>query len=278
MKRKRVLYPVIALLILALFAMCVFALVTLYRHGKDARALCSALEDGDMDRFCTLLEEGAYANGQTHSILYLPISVVTESDSIKTPLQEACLKGNAEAVSLLLQHGADPNKHVPFLGFSCIGCVYASPAGRSNRLEIVPMLLSSGASPSGTGHQSQYSSAVFLEAKFSQDEVFERSLTLIAAMEPDYPHCVSKEGDTLLHELSRRRFGFDEPAALLTAHLIECGADVDAANKYGQTPLMIATMYGNTPMVELLLDAGCSAEAQDNNGKTAADYASESGN
>ena len=252
---------------------CIVFIITFSLRAKDARALCEAVENDDMEQFYSLIDSGAYPNGSTHSILLLPIAIVTESDLIKTPLQKACMMGNVEAVACLLEHGASPNKRVTPLDYSCIGYVYATPNGREKRFELIPLLLSYGASPGETGYDNRYSSAVFLEADITHDEDYRATLDLISAMDPDYPQAVNKDGDTLLHELSRR-LGGEDSAALFTQHLIEQGANVDAANQYGLTPLMIAAMYGNGSMVQCLIDAGCDRSIiNEQTGKTAADYA-----
>ena len=56
--------------------------------------------------------------------------------------------------------------------------------------------------------------------------------------------------------------------------LIQDGADVNAKNEYGWTPLMLAA-YNNSNLATLtaLLDAGADAKAKNNEGKTALDYA-----
>ena len=56
--------------------------------------------------------------------------------------------------------------------------------------------------------------------------------------------------------------------------LIQDGADVNAKNEYGWTPLMLAA-YNNSNLATLtaLLDAGADAKAKNNEGKTALDCA-----
>lgn len=58
--------------------------------------------------------------------------------------------------------------------------------------------------------------------------------------------------------------------------LIAEGADVNARNPKGTTPLMYAKTYafstGDIEIIQLLLSNGADAQARDNSGKTAADY------
>ena len=56
--------------------------------------------------------------------------------------------------------------------------------------------------------------------------------------------------------------------------LIQAGADVNAKNEYGWTPLMLAARYNSNPeTLTALLDAGADAKAKNNEGKTALDCA-----
>ncbi|KAJ6524309.1 ankyrin repeat-containing domain protein [Mycena capillaripes] len=52
-------------------------------------------------------------------------------------------------------------------------------------------------------------------------------------------------------------------SAHTVAHLILCGADVDAADIYGYTPLHRAILQGNRPVVDLLLAAGADINVAD---------------
>jgi ankyrin repeat protein len=55
--------------------------------------------------------------------------------------------------------------------------------------------------------------------------------------------------------------------------LIAAGADVNAAQHGGWTPLHAAALHGNLPLVRLLLDAGAKADAKNDTGQTAAGLA-----
>ena len=60
--------------------------------------------------------------------------------------------------------------------------------------------------------------------------------------------------------------------------LVEGGADLNALEPGGRTLLMSAAIWGDRPMVELLLKLGANPEIRDVNGKMARDWADETGN
>lgn len=70
----------------------------------------------------------------------------------------------------------------------------------------------------------------------------------------------------LMHAIHKNRLGSVKA-------LIAGGAGVNAASSIGETPLMMAAGYGNTPAVELLLASGADPRRKDHDGKTALDYA-----
>jgi len=58
--------------------------------------------------------------------------------------------------------------------------------------------------------------------------------------------------------------------------LISAGALVNAQNKYGETPLMHAVLWGNIDNVKLLLENGADPRIRDNDGRQCIDFVSES--
>lgn len=59
----------------------------------------------------------------------------------------------------------------------------------------------------------------------------------------------------------------------LSRDLLEFGADVNLANKRGQTPLMLVAKKSDIPLLKTLIKAGAHADAVDQDGKLATDYA-----
>jgi len=261
-KRKGILICVLILLSCILIAW--FALSCI--HAYEARKLCNAIDNNDMPTLKLLLDEGACVNSLDHTILYIPIAAILEDD-LQTPLGVACENGNYEAVKLLLEHGADPNKRM-LLGFSNIGQVYATPQGRENRFSIIPLLLSHGASVNDTGHGQLESHAAFLEMNFAQDDTAQQSIDLIKLMTDDPAGLKNAAGATLLATC-------DSP--LVAQWLLACGADLNEADSVGRTPLMCAVTRHSPEMVAFLLDCGADKNLTNKDGKSAYDLAVDRG-
>jgi len=84
-------------------------------------------------------------------------------------------------------------------------------------------------------------------------------LFLQAGMAPDV-----KEADkTALIEASRRAY------TDIALHLINAGADVNAKDNYGTTPLIFAAISGSTEIMAALIDKGADVNAKDYMGRTA---------
>lgn len=233
-------------------------------HMYDAREICDAIYDCDLERLEQLLEDGLECNAYTHSFLYLPIAIIIDNEFPTTPLQEACMQGNVEAAELLLKYGANPNKYY-FGSFSPVGAVYASPSGRAVRHELVPLLITYGADMSKTGHRTlvtQDVHAAFLELIYEEDA--QRAIELIATM-TDKPTALKNwDGTTLLGATDN---------AQIAQWLIEEGANIDEPNNQGITPLMHAIVDQDMDLAKLLLENGADCEIRNKKGETVFDIA-----
>ena len=68
----------------------------------------------------------------------------------------------------------------------------------------------------------------------------------------------ASDGTTDLH----RAVSVNQPVEKIDA-LVKAGADVNAANRYGVTPLSLAAAGGNDRVIDLLLKSGANAKAAD---------------
>lgn len=78
--------------------------------------------------------------------------------------------------------------------------------------------------------------------------------------------------------LNQRLFeASSEGAADVVGELLEQGADVNALNAFGSTPLHLAASGGSAELVAALIAAGANINAKDRKGRTALERAEEQG-
>jgi ankyrin repeat protein len=217
------------------------------RNEAGATALLWAVDDLDKTRL--LLKAGADANART--------------DDGRTPLLAATGRvGSAEVVKLLLDHGANPSATAHSYRGPTTPLRQAADFGDS---VVVKMLLERGAEVKST-------------APFA----------LISALNANSPVCVDQFiqsaepkalGRALLFLVPPRGspVGFGNTA--LVKEVIARGADVNAKDEEGRTPLMVAagSEYFSPDTIQLLIDAGADLNAVSAGGETALDFAKRAG-
>ncbi len=244
---------------------------SLVLHGASLEAknhngrspLTLAAWRGRLDTTLFLISKGAEVNAQ--------------DNNGATPLMLAAGGGYTEIVEALLVNGADVNaservddatirEEQCHGGGSCMGTalIRAICSGPSpSHEEIIDILLAAGADVNVKAH---YGTAL----KWAMWGPFtgQRNELVWKLLEhgAEVTGAVDCTGNTpLLMSLSMSMPSID-PALVKT--LLEKGADVNAANTYGQTPLMHAVWEG-PELVSLLLQKGADPHAKDKEGKTA---------
>ena len=150
-------------------------------------------------------------------------------------LHSAASAGDVKRVKELLEKGADPNARDED------GRTPLYWAAFRGHVEVVKLLLEHGADPN------------------AEDEAGRTPLH--AAM---FYGCIEVAKHVYMHCLQQRQVSLVEVVKLLLQH----GADPDARDKYGRTPLHDAACLGHVEIVKLLLELGADPNAQDKNGET----------
>ena len=168
------------------------------------------------------------------------------------PLQRAVQTGMDDLVAALLRHGADPNAPVAPDVRQWTG----ENRGGARNIEPVPI----GATP-------------FFLAAWTHNPDLMRILLAAGAD----PHTPAADGSTPLHALSgvpgRPPMGYSnhlEPPRMLDAARIALdeGADINAANRAGRTPMHGAADIKSTELIQFLHDNGGRLDVTDNEGET----------
>ena len=148
-----------------------------------------------------------------------------------TPIHAAALAGQADILSLLIQHGADVN------GRGKIGCTPLFLASENARLEAGQFLLDHGADIDA---QNDFNHTAVIYAIIMGTVEFARMLLERGAL----INARCQDDTTALHWAAER--GRPEFVRLLLEH----GADINARDKYGNTPSPVVPRYPE--IVELL--------------------------
>ncbi|KAI5634912.1 ankyrin repeats (3 copies) domain-containing protein [Phthorimaea operculella] len=209
-------------------------------------ALLETAARGDAARLASLLHADAR-----------DINVCDENGC--TPLQRAAADGHVDAVQLLLQHGADPNRQDLVHGNTA-----AHEAAWKGYSRCVALLAAAGADlrVRNAGGFAPLHLACQNGHNQSCREI------LLAGAQPDLQN---NYGDTSLHTAAR--YGH----AGVTRILISAQCRVSEQNKNGDTALHIAAAMGRRKLTRILLEAGCDKSIRNQQGETARDIATRKG-
>lgn len=231
----------------------------LIAHHADVRhkdragetPLMAACDSADTDLMALLLEHGAEVNTQDRFGL-TPLMRVARGLSIERSRQDRIQEPGLmrqSAIKLLLDQGADVRPH-DVNGWTAL--LYASENEPS---EAVEMLLAHGADPSV--------------------QVRGRTPLRNAA----YRGLVGNLKALLAGRADKQAYQEALMQATITGHdaavqfLLDSGADVNACDQYGATPLMLAVANERLATAKLLLMRGANAGLRDIQGRGPLDYA-----
>ncbi|KAJ8679272.1 hypothetical protein QAD02_015059 [Eretmocerus hayati] len=171
--------------------------------------------------------------------------------SMETTLMVAIENDNVEMVKFLLEQGADPNK-ASSLGQSVLYDAVKKNS-RKNLLPILKLLLSYGADLHDGGIRNTQSPFELLVTKFRAAETL---FCLQHGLDLRRYNPRSPEDFSPLHHAVSSLWSPDT----LLSHLLEYNTggllDLEHLDKYGYSPLCVATQNGNISSVRLLLNSG----------------------
>ena len=236
---------------------CFFVASILWLLGLAAPALGAIGKDD----FFALVESGDIA--EIEAVIRNGQDLEQENESGWTPLFMAIRRGDPDVVRLLLRASAKPghraNGDMTTLHCAMIALAKGRPLEKT--LEIVNLLLLEDMSLANARNREGTTPLHVAALLYSDREILRqirqgalkdipRLLEVLLSVGADPNVKDDKEGNTALHEAT---LGGDEEVALL---LIRSGADVNAINNEGLTPLWGASAMGLPKVVSTLLEHG----------------------
>ena len=178
-------------------------------------------------------------------------NVNSRFDDGQTPLHLAAIYGHNAIAKYLLESNADTSVQ------DSSGATPLHEAVRYGNVEIAKALLSSGADVNARDNLGK-TPVMLILPKEKTAEIYK----LLIAHRADLTQ-KDMFGDTVLHTASMLNVG-----AGTFGILVDGGADIDARNKEGVTPLAIAVQKNDLETVKLLTAAGADIHTQDTNGNS----------
>ena len=268
MMKKKILITISSILVASVFCVIVVFMISV-NQAKNIVRLINEQNYEDLEDACD-------------SALFIDkiptVSLVANAlceISVRTPLQTACINNDIEAVTILLENGADPNKTPPFQ------VPWYAPiqiAASNGNVDIMSVLIENGADVELYGHNALIK--LTKDARWHMNE----SISLESY----------KAGYALLeqHGMSASHPSFDEQPLLCVSALLsdievakflieEKGIPANICDTDGRTPLHFACLSGyagpTKEYIQYLIDHGVDHTTKDSFGKTAYDYAVEDG-
>ena len=241
-------------------------------RNTDTEALRALLGGGapagaaDVDG-TTALHWASYRNDLEGADLLLGAgaAVNAATDLGVTPLWLAAENASPAMVRLLLEAGADANQSL------LLGETPAMVAARSGNADVLDRLLAAGADPEARGARRQ-TALMWAAARHrtaavevllahgadvhARSDVWSQVMAVPPHGRPEYNGDIPHGGNTAL------MFAVREGALAAAQRLVAAGADVDDADAWGVSAVVLAAHAGHVEVVEFLLAQGADPSAE----------------
>ena len=235
----------------------------------DVAKLKSAIENGaDVNALdkngSPALNSAAIWADMTQMLVDAKADVNNAGKADMTPLMIAAMMSMNESMEILLNAGADPNYKMKN-GMSILH--YAT--WRSNCSPCVQLLIDKGADVNAKDNNGETPITIMMTASTAKS----RAETVVYTV-----NGYKAGGVTVMPEkyMNPKESDWDDPDKIIEI-LVKAGADVNASNVVGTTPLITAAFFNKAQLIQMLIDAGADINMMDKAGITPLMYAAERG-
>ena len=222
------------------------ALIVLLRAGADPE-----IRDADGNTWLHHAADGKCGKEMFQMIIDYGPNMNAKNNGSLTAVLIACLRGNTEAMNVLLKAGADPNI-ANADGDTCLHVAVRQDRSKA----VLQAITDHGADVNATNKYKR--TALMIACKMGNADAMD------VLLNAGSDHKIADvNGATWIHHALT---GNCKKEILQT--IIKHGADVNATNKNNKTALMIAFRTRNVDAVKVLLDAGANPNIADANGNT----------
>jgi ankyrin repeat protein len=263
------------LIIWSILLICCVFLVYLNSNFHHSKLLTNAILSQKDDEVIDILQRNPDCVNAYPSVVPYWYRCFFDMNIVHYPLVEACLTGNIELVEILIEYGADVNLGVG-AGFSPLALTYTQKP--ENWYQISVCLIENGAS---LDYDNQNSNENILT-----DIIEGRPGAMVDDYGPEksndvetaFYYAIENCDHSQINWMRVLQYSVSNDRIEIVKFLVnENYCDVND-NSVGMTALMFAARDSTPEMVQLLLDYGANKEYKSSNGKTAYDYAVETGN
>ena len=202
-------------------------------NNKELNQLHSVEKEGDVTEMKSTLPRG--------------FSVDSRNTTGRTPLMNAALKGNVQAVKSMIKRGADPSL-TDYKGWNMLH--FAAEGGDTDIISLIHTHLPNIESKTGEGNTPLIVAAFC--GKFHAVKWFLEKGATVA--------CEDKRGWNTLHHAAQG--GDTDVISLIHTHL----PNIESKTGEGHTPLMVAALCGKLHAVKWFLEKGATVACECNRG------------